>query len=484
MKKKAFNSYEHLYLQVADGLEKMIAEEVLRIGDKLPSVRMLSDEYGISMGTAFQAYYHLEGRGLIESRPKSGYYVRFNHQRFPQQPEAVTPDTGSHEVSIKEMIASIYSDIVAKDVINFAIAVPDNSLLPHAKINKSVVYALRNAANSCINYEHTAGSAELRQQIARLAFNWGGKIKPDQVLVTNGCVEAVMMCLKAVTSHGDTVAVECPTYFGIYQLIENLGLKVVEIPTTATEGIDLESLEKAFKKHPIKACVVVPNFNNPLGTCMSDEKKKKLVQLITEYQVPLIEDDIYGELYFGKSRPRTCKCYDTKGLVMYCSSLSKTLAPGYRIGWTIPGKFYEQVKQHKRIQNISGPALTQAAMAHFLKMGRYEYHLKTLRKALHTQSLRYLQAIIQYFPADTKISRPMGGFIFWIELNKKIDSFKLRTEAMKHNISIVPGKVFSASINYSNYIRLSFGKPFNDDVDYGLMMLGKIIQKMIEKKTD
>ena len=479
MKKNNFNTDDHLYMQVADGLEKMIAEEVLRIGDKLPSVRLLSEEYGISMGTAFQAYYHLEGRGLIESRPKSGYYVRFNHQRFPKLPDQVKPDTGSHEVSVKDMITSIYSDIVATDVINFAIAVPDASLIPAAKINKSVVYALRNTKGHCINYEHTQGSTELRQQIAKLSFNWGGKIKPDEVIITSGCLEAVMMCLKAVTSHGDTVAVECPTYFGIYQSIENLGLKVVEIPSDPTEGLDLLALQKAIKKNAIKACVVVPNFNNPLGTCMSDENKKKLVDIITQNNIPLIEDDIYGELFFGKSRPKACKYFDTKGMVMYCSSLSKSLAPGYRIGWTIPGKSFETVKQIKRIQNISSPSLTQAAMAHYLKNGRYEYHLKNLRKALHTQSLRYMQAIIQYFPADTKISRPAGGFTFWIELNEKVDSFKLRTEAMKHKISIVPGKIFSASIDYSNYIRISFGKPWSDDVDYGLMMLGKIIKKMV-----
>ena len=478
MAKTLFNSDDHLYVQVSDGIEKMIADETLRIGDKLPSVRVLSEEYGISMGTAFQAYYHLEGRGLIESRPKSGYYVRFNHHRFPELPQPALPDAFSHEVSVKEMIASIYTDIVAKEVINFALAVPDPSLLPAAKLNKSVIYALRNTKDHCINYEHTQGNIDLRKQIAKLAFNWGGKIKADEVIITTGCLEAITICLRAVTVPGDTVAVECPTYFGIYQAIESLGLKVVEITSDPVTGVDLESFQKAIKKFSIKAGVFVPNFNNPLGSCMPEEKKKKLVEIITKHNIPLIEDDIYGELYFGKTRPKPCKYYDTKGLVMHCSSLSKSLTPGYRIGWTIPGKFFDTVKQMKRIQNISCPTLTQAAMAHFLMHGRYEYHLKNLRKALHTQSLRYVQAIINYFPKDTKVSRPHGGFILWLELNKKVNAFKLRTEAMKHNISIVPGKIFSAQTNYSNCIRLSFGKPWSDEVDYGLMMLGKLIKKM------
>ncbi|MBP9098107.1 MAG: PLP-dependent aminotransferase family protein [Ferruginibacter sp.] len=465
-------------MQVAEGLEKMIMEEILRIGDKLPSVRVLSEEYGISMGTAFQAYYQLEAKGLIESRPKSGYYVRFNNKRFPELPGTTKPDVLSHDVSVKEMIKTIYTDIVATDVLNFALAVPDPSLLPAAKLNKSVVYALRNTPDHCVNYEDVQGNAELRQQITKLAFNWGGKVSQEEVIITSGCLEAVIMCLKAVTDYGDTVAVECPTYFGINQAIESLGLKVMEIASDPVTGIDLGYLQKLIRKSSIKACVFVPTFNNPFGSCMPDENKKKLVELVTSNNIPLIEDDIYGELYFGKNRPRTCKYYDTKGLVMYCSSISKSLAPGYRIGWAIPGKFTEQVKQMKRIQNISCPTLTQAAIAHFLKHGRYEYHLKNLRKALHTQSLRYVQAIIKYFPPDTKVSRPQGGFILWLELNKKINAFRLRSIAMEHKISIVPGKIFSSGTNYTNCIRLSFGKPWSKEVDEGLMMLGKLIKEM------
>ncbi|MEQ1676157.1 MAG: PLP-dependent aminotransferase family protein [Chitinophagaceae bacterium] len=480
MPKDNIATQDHLYVQVAEGLEKMISEDVLKIGDKLPSVRVLSDEYGISMGTAFQAYYHLEGKGLIESRPKSGYYVRFNQHRFRELPKMIQPDVLSHDISVKEMIASIYSDIVSdnKKVINFALAVPDVSLLPVAKLNKSVMHVIRNNKDHCISYEHTQGNMELRKQIAKLAFNWGGKVQPEEIVVTSGCLEAMTLCLRAVTQPGDTVAVESPNYFGVYQAMESMGLKVVEISSSPVTGLDLDCLQQVIKKFTIKACVVVPNFNNPLGGCMPDENKKELVALITKHNIPLIEDDIYGELYFGKKRPRTCKYYDTKGLVMHCSSLSKSLAPGYRIGWTIPGKFIEQVKQIKRINNISSPTLTQATMAHYLQHGRYEYHLKNIRKSLYTQCLRYQQGIIDHFPEDTKVSRPAGGFVLWVQLNKKVNTFKLRIEAMKHNISIVPGKIFSASCNYSNCIRISFGKPWDKDADYGLLMLGKIIKKM------
>jgi DNA-binding transcriptional MocR family regulator len=480
MGKSKFMADDHLYMQVADGIEKMISEEVLRIGDKLPSVRVLSEEYGISMGTAFQAYYHLEGKGLVESRPKSGYYVRFNHKRFPDLPKMIQPDPVTSDVSVSDMIAKVYIDITADDIINFALAAPDVSLLPVAKLNKSVVHALRTSKNHCIGYEHIQGNADLRKQIAKLSFNWGGKLRPEEVVITAGCMEALVLALRTVTKHGDTVAVERPAYFGLYQAIESLGLKVVEISSDPVTGPDLDCLRKAIGQFPIKACVFVPNFSNPLGSLMPDEKKKELVDLITLHNIPLIEDDIYGELYFGKHRPKTCKSFDKKGLVMHCSSLSKSLAPGYRIGWILPGKFLEPVKQLKMMHTVSSPTLTQVAMAHFLSIGRYEYHLKNLRKALHMQSLRYIQGIMQYFPADTKISRPQGGFVLWVELNKKVNAYKLCTEALKHNISVAPGQIFSASCNYSSCLRIGYGKPWDEDVEYGLMILGKLIKKMVD----
>ena len=479
MRTTKFSTDDHLYLQVANGVEKMITDDILKIGDKLPSVRLLSEEYGISMGTAFQAYYHLEGKGLVESRPKSGYYVRFNFKRFPDLPKVIQPEPISSEVSVKDTIASIYGDVASPIKMNFAIAVPDASLLPTAKINKSVIHALRKSKDHCIGYENTQGNIDLRKQIVKLAFNWGGKFKTDDIIVTSGCLEAINLCLRAVTQNGDTVAVESPNYFGIYQSLENMGLKVVEISSNPSTGLDIDCLEKSIDKFNVKACIVTPNFNNPSGSCMPEENKKRLVEVITKHNIALIEDDIYGELYFGRSRPRTCKYYDTKGLVMHCASLSKSLAPGYRIGWTIPGKFTEDVKQIKRISDISSPSLTQVAMAHFLGNGRYEYHLKNLRKALHTQYLKYTQAIIQYFPEGTKLSRPQGGFVLWVELPGKVNASKLRLEAMKHHISVVPGKIFSVRCNYHNFIRISFGKPWNEDMDYGLMMLGKIVKKMM-----
>lgn len=478
MAKNKLAGDDHLYLQVANGVEKMIHDEILKIGDKLPSVRMLSDEYGISMGTAFQAYYHLEGKGLIEAKPKSGYYVRFNRKRFPALPAVQQPEQVAYTVSVEEMIATVYKSFTPGDLTSFSIAGPDLAFLPAARLNKSVVHAFRNSKNSCLYYEDRQGNPELRKQVAKLAFNWGGRISDHEVVITAGCMEALAMSLRTVTQPGDAVAIESPGYFGIFQVIQSLGLKVVEIPANPLTGIDLEYLQKVFKRSAIKACVFIPNFNNPLGSCMPDDNKKALVELVTKHRIPLIEDDIYGDLYFGAHRPRTCKTFDKEGWVLHCSSVSKSLAPGYRIGWVLPGRFFDRLNQVKRMHTLAGTTLTQAAMAHFLGIGRYEYHLKKLRSALHTHHLRYVQGILEYFPEDTKVSRPQGGFVLWLELNKKINAFRLYQEAMKYQVSIAPGRIFSATDQFNHYLRMGYGNPWDDKVERGVKILGDLVRKL------
>lgn len=469
-------SDDFLYQQVADRIEQLIRQDALKTGDKLLSVRTLSKEQGISMSTAFQAYSQLEARGLIESRPKSGYYVKFNPRKLPL-PKVTKPEPIEQEISLSEMIASVFKDLASDEVIQFSVGAPSLELLPAAKLNKSIIHALRDSKYHGINYEHIQGNSKLRNQVAKLAFNWSGNISSDEVVITSGCMEALVMCLRAVTKPGDTVAVESPTYFGILQALESLGLKALEIPTCPEWGPELDFLEDALNKFNIAACVFVPSFNNPLGSCMPDDNKRQLVEMLAKRNIPLIEDDIYGEMYFGEHRPKTCKTFDTEGLVLQCSSFSKSLAPGYRVGWALPGKWTQQVIHNKLITSVSGTTLTQAAIAHFLENGRYELHLKRLRKNLHTQCLRYLQAIHEHFPPDIHITRPEGGFVLWIELPEGINAFELYKAARKKGISFAPGQIFSTQGRYCNCMRISFGRPFTEEVENAIKTLGLLIKR-------
>jgi len=470
---------DHKYLEVADRIERLIERKILKVGDKLLSVRALSKEQGISLSTAFQAYYSLESKGLIEARPQSGYYVKYSPEHTLDLPKVSDPVDDAVPVSIDDMIQSVYSNLNSNgNVLNFSMATPSIKLLPAAKLNKAVLQAIRDSKSSCLNYEHIQGNASLRKQIARQSFNWGGTPSEEDIIITAGAVEALSLCVKAITKPGDSVAIESPTYFAIFQVMESHGLKVVEIPTDPINGLDLDYLEQAIPRFDIKACLCVNNFNNPLGSCMPDDRKKRLVDMLGKREIPLIEDDIYGELYFGKTRPRTCKSYDKKGLVLLCASFSKSLAPGYRVGWTIPGRFKDKVIRLKRMHTVSTNTLAQAAIANFLSNGRYELHLRHLRKALHTQSLRYLQAISEYFPEDTRITRPQGGFTLWIEMNKKINAYKLHKRALqKYGIGIAPGQIFSSQGLFENCFRISYGEPWNDQIEEGIKTLGKLVKE-------
>ena len=469
---------DFLYTIIANRVEKQIKQNILKCGDKLPSVRTLSLEQGISISTAYKAYVELENMGMIEARPKSGYYVTFSPSRFSKPPEIKPPLKKIEQASVEQMIAMVYRNMAENDVVRLSRSTPSLNLIPMAKLNKSMMESIRNSPTGNVNYEKLQGNESLRTQIAKNAFTWGGNITGDDVVTTQGCLEALIFCLRAITKPGDTVAIESPTFFGIFNIMLSLGLQVLEIPVNPDTGIDINYLAKAIDKVSIKACLFVTNFSNPVGSCMPNEQKKKLVKLITDRKIPLIEDDIYGEIYFGKSRPRTCKSYDTEGWVMLCSSVSKSIAPGYRVGWCIPGRFKEQIINIKMMHTISSATPTQAAIGHFFETGRYDLHMRKLRKALHTQCLRYIQAVDTYFPAGTKISRPQGGYALWIELGKKVNAFELYQLAMAQNISIAPGQIFSTDARFTNFIRISFGIIFDAVVEQSLKTLGGLIRQL------
>jgi len=468
---------DFLYMQIADRISNQIRQLVLKTGEKLPSVRALSSEQGISLSTAYKAYVQLEINGLIEARPKSGYYVRYSPTRSFSSPKAEELEKESQKLSLDDMVAMVYRNFRGEGLIKLSIAGPSITLLPRAKLNKSMMESLRESKNSCIGYENIQGNDTLRKHIARQSFSWGGTVLPEDVITTQGCMEALVFCLRAVTKPGDTVAIESPGYFGIFNTIQSLGLKILEVPTDPAEGINLNFLAKAVKENQVNACLFVPTFSNPLGHCMTNENKKALVELLGKNDVPLIEDDIYGEMYFGKTRPRTCKSYDKRGMVMLCSSISKSLAPGYRVGWCIPGKFKQQVLNIKLMHSLSSAAPTHSAIGHFFETGRYDLHMRNLRKALHTQCLRYTQAVAEYFPADIKVSRPQGGYVLWIELNRKIDAFELYKKALAYRIAISPGHIFSTDCRFTNFIRISFGIPYDDEIDRSLRTLGELMQR-------
>ncbi|MES2238845.1 MAG: PLP-dependent aminotransferase family protein [Bacteroidota bacterium] len=465
---------EILYLKIAKIIEEQIASETLQIGDKLPSIRTVQKIYDVSINTVKQAFLELESKSLIESRPKSGYYVSKSFSTKLGLPSISKLNLSDKEKTPEDLISKVFNTLTNKDITQFSLGITDNSMLPIAKLNKGIIKAIRNLEDSGTGYEPAQGNLNLRRNVAKWSFTWDGHLKEDDIITTSGALNALFYCLMTVTKRGDAVAIESPVYFGILQMIKSLGLNIIELPSHPVTGVSIEDLKKVLPK--IKACCFVTNFNNPLGSCMPDENKKELVRLLTKHDIPLIEDDLYGDIFFGTSRPKPCKAFDKTGIVMWCGSVSKTLAPGYRVGWVAPGKFKEKMIRQKLLHTLSSPPLYQEVIADFMEHGRYEHHLRKLRNTLYTNYLHFQHTIEEYFPENTKISKPQGGFVLWLELDPRIDTAALYDIAIQQKISFAPGRMFTQHDQFNNCMRLNFAVKWDEKVEASLKKLGLLIK--------
>ncbi|HYF33881.1 MAG TPA: PLP-dependent aminotransferase family protein, partial [Prosthecobacter sp.] len=389
-----------LYREVADKVAQLIHRGVLRPGEKLPSLRRLGEQHDVSLTTAIQAYIQLEDMGLVEARPRSGFFVRAQRPVLAE-PKASKPPRAVSPVTVGALQSRLFEAVMLPDVVPLGGAVPGAEMLPMIKLNRSLAAQSRVAGRRGVSYDMPPGCEALRRQIAKRTLDAGVTLLPDEIITTCGATEALMLCLRAVAPPGSVVAVESPTYFGILHALEELSLKVIEVPTHPRDGMDLDALERIVSTRSIAACLAVPTFSNPLGSLMPDSNKRRLVQILSGHDIPLIEDDIFGELHFDHERPRAAKAFDQKGLVMLCSSFSKSLAPGYRVGWVAPGRFYERVKALKLISTLATPSLPALAIADFLGHGGYDHYLRSARAAYAGNVQRMSDAIATAFPSGT-----------------------------------------------------------------------------------
>lgn len=467
---------ELLYLRIAKILEQQIKSGTVKPGDKLQSIRAIVKMYKVSINTVIQAFLELESKSLIESRQRSGYYVSqtFN-SRFPLP--SVTNLLSNNEKHPEDLIDKVFTTLNKPGITQFSLGTPAKSMLPIAKLNKGIISAVRRLEDGGTSYQPVQGSVNLRRSVAKWSMEFEGKLTEEDLITTSGAANAIFNCLLAVTKPGDTIAVETPVYFGTIQVAKSLGLNIIEIPSNPITGIDLSVLEKVLPK--INVCCFTANFSNPLGSLIPDQDKIELVKLLAKSNIPLIEDDLYGNLFFGTIRPKPCKVFDESGNVMWCSSISKTLSPGYRVGWVAPGRFKDKIIRQKLLQTISTPLLYQEVIAEFMEHGRYDYHLRDFRKKLLNNCLQYRRAIEEYFPDNTKISQPQGGFVLWLELDKRIDTAELFDVALKHNISFAPGRMFTLQDRYHNCMRLNFALEWSDSLNTDLKRLGELAGKAI-----
>ncbi|WP_449432513.1 GntR family transcriptional regulator MpaR [Pseudomonas putida] len=464
------------YERFADDIAELIRSGVLGPGQRVPSVRYASQTHGVSPSTVFQAYYLLERRGLIRARPRSGYFVNAHAPRQFSEPQALQPVSESTDVDVSDLVFSILDSIKDPSTVPFGSAFPSPELFPLQRLSRSLASASRAMDPRMVVTDLSPGNPQLRRQIALRYMVAGLMLPMEELLITNGALEALNLCLQAVTEPGDLVAIEAPAFYACLQVLERLKLKAVEIPVHPREGMDLAVLAQTLDKHPVKAVWCMTNFQNPVGASMPEAKKQALVELLARHQVPMIEDDVYAELYYAQQAPKPAKAFDKQGLVMHCGSFAKSLAPGYRIGWVAAGRFAQKIERLKLMTSLCASMPAQAAIADYLQHGGYDRHLRKLRYALEGQQANMLAAIARHFPAQTRVSQPSGGYFLWLELPQQMDALKLFHMALAQGISIAPGPIFSPTRRFGNCIRLNYGTPWNEGAEKAMETLGRIIR--------
>ncbi|HXW39650.1 MAG TPA: PLP-dependent aminotransferase family protein [Xanthobacteraceae bacterium] len=465
------------YEEVANLIAGLVDSGTLRPGSRAPSLRAISKQQRVSLATALEAYRLLEDRGVLEARPQSGHYVTVRAASRLATPATSNPPSKATSVAVSAILARLSHHAADPRLLPLGLAIPSPDLLAAGRLDRFLARAARTKGAQYNTYGVPKGDLRLRQEIARRALRFGAALSPEDIVITCGCMEAVTLALSIVTRPGDTVAIESPTYFGLLRALEALGLKALELPTEATNGVDLAALKRALERRSAKACLFSSSFNNPLGCTVPDEKKLKVLALLAKYRVPLIEDDISGDIYFGSRRPTPFMALDRfANTIIYCSSFSKTIAPGYRIGWlaTKSASQMQYALDRKLAFTLSGPPLLQVAFAEFLSSGGYDNHLRRIRRVFQDTIGQMSRAVEQSFPQGTKVSRPAGNFVLWLELPKSVRTAVLLEQALESGICFAPGEAFSISGRYGHCLRLSCGHGWNDRIAKGVLKLGKL----------
>jgi DNA-binding transcriptional MocR family regulator len=468
-------SEKFLYDQVSNHVMRLVDSGVLKPGDKVPSLRKLSQQLKVSITTISQGYSLLAERGVLESRPQSGFYVNPVVGQ-PDLPRKTNTCCRPRKVRFGELFEEVFTVANDPNVVPLGAAVPAMELLPVKGLQRATNRVLARHTEACMAYCFPPGHLRLREEIARRYIEIGLSVDPEDVIVTTGATEAIALSLQTVAQRGDIIAVESPMYFSVLRLIEKLGMLAVELDTDPETGICLDALESALETMDIKAVVTVPNFSNPIGSQMPEDHKRRLVEILEAAEVPLIEDDVYGELYFDDARPRVAKCYEHHGGVFSCSSFSKTLAPGYRIGWVVADqRHHHRILEWKQASSSASSSLAQYAIAEYLASGEYERHVQRLRNAYRTQTEQMRFKLAQHLPKGTRISNPRGGFVLWVEMPRGNDCIEVFNQALERGISLLPGILFSATRRYKNFIRISCGHPWNESLERSVAELANMV---------
>jgi DNA-binding transcriptional MocR family regulator len=479
---------QYTYRQIAQALQTDIEAARYAIGEKLPSVRQYAQAMGVSMSSVTRCYRHLEALGYVTTRLKSGMYVADWKAVAPQRQATPTTTASGFPAlefrklaSVQDRLSQLHALTAQPLRLGLHLANATAAWYPCEALARIGQRLLRSTPELLGSYPTGTGLPELKMALMRHLGLSGLDLTPDDLLITHGSTEAMQLALRAVTQPGDTVVVESPVYFGLLQMIEGLGLKALEVPSTVHgQGISVEALAYALEHNAaIKAIVVMPSFQNPLGTEMPPSAKRQLIRLSHQYKVTLIEDDVFGDLSPAHERPQPIKAWDKLGHVIYCGSASKSISPAFRLGWVAAGRFQSRVNALKLSSTLSTPVFEQHVLAAYFQSGALPSHLRNLRQRLQSCIQPATEAVRKYFPIGTKITSPIGGWWLWIELPEPFDTMQLLHHSVPLGIAFAPGILFSTSPKFAHCMRINIGRPWNQEMDQGFKTLGSLAMTLI-----
>lgn len=467
------SSREPLYRQLATSLQQRIRSGALPPRTRLPTVRQLAQQLGVTRLTVHSAYAELQAGGWIEATVGRGTFVAERIEQLVAPPEAEL----GREATPAGMLADMLRMTQLPGLAALARADPAPELFPLRNWQRATELALSSGGPGLMIYTTSQGDQVLRSILAEAVRERGISAGPDELMIVSGVTNGMALATTLLARPGSTVLVEEPTYLGLLNILAAHGVRAVGLPTD-DEGLVVEAVEEALRVERPAFLYTIPTFHNPRGNSLSAPRRAALLELAARHSLPIVEDDIYGQLGYEGAPPRALKADDRAGQVLYMSSFSKNLMPGLRMGYVVaPPATIRQLVRLRQAQDICSSPLTQRALAIFIEQGWLHSHLRRMLPRYRERRDAMLRAMERHFPMGVTWTHPRGGFSTWVTLPPGLPVMELYLAAIGRGVAFAPGQVFSASDESSPHLRLCFGAEPPERIAEAIATLGALIRE-------
>lgn len=482
-------SRQPLFQQVFEQLKQLIETGVLCPNEQLPSTRKLAELLGVHRTTIYRAYEELWAAGYLEAT--TGSYSRVRQRNLlttpPSGEEGSLIDWQNYISDAAHQLPDLGSlkRNLTKGILDFAPLSPDSELLPVEDFRRCLNQALLDEKAGLLQYGNPLGYTPLREYLANQMRQHGISTQTSEIMLTNGMQNGIDLVLRLLTTRGDCIITETPTYKSALLLAGYLGLQVVGIPMTA-DGMDLKILESKLKTHRPKLVYTMPTFQNPTGLSTSQTHREQLLALCEKYRVPMVEDGFEEEMkYFGKA-VLPIKSMDKNRVVIYLGTFSKVLFPGVRVGWIVaPGTLIDKMGSIKYVSELSGSPLVQAAVYRFCSQGFYELHKKRLHRVYRKRMQATLQACREFLPSNLiQWSKPDGGYLLWFSVrNNQLTEMEFMDQLLNAGVNVTPGSQFFPEPTNEVHFRLSIAHRNDEEIREGIRRIGQMLKSQNDNDT-